>query len=126
MEVAHESSHHSSIRLRSDRPLTLPALLGHRPARAVDLSAYLGNYRYNRSNEDTFEIVETRDGLGLETPGNFPRSLFHLGDNEFHPGGARSVRVRFSFEGDVASRVEIYDPELSIRALREQQARRAD
>ncbi len=85
----------------------------------ADPSAYLGNYRYDRGNEGTFEIVETRGGLGLETPGNFPRSLFHLGDNEFHPGGARSVRVRFSFEGDVASRVEIYDPELSIRALRE-------
>ena len=85
----------------------------------ADPSAYLGNYRYDRGDEGTFQIVETRGGLGLETPGNFPRSLFHLGANEFHPGGARSIRVRFSFEGDVASRVEIYDPELSIRALRE-------
>ena len=85
----------------------------------ADKSAYLGNYRYDRGAEDTFHIVETRGNLGLERPGAFPRSLFHLGDNEFHPGGARSVRVRFSFEGRVAGRVDIYDPELSIRALRE-------
>lgn len=82
-------------------------------------SAYLGSYRYDSGSEDTFTIVESKGSLGLQRPGAFPRSLFHLGDNEFHPGGARSVRVRFSLEGGVARHVNIYDPELSIRALRE-------
>ena len=84
-----------------------------------DKSAYLGTYRYDRGERDTFEIVETQGTLGLKSPEKFPRALFHLGDNEFHPGGARSVRVNFSFEGRRAERVEIYDPQLSIRALRE-------
>lgn len=49
----------------------------------------------------------------------FGRTLFHhLGDHQFHPAGARSVRLRFRIEGERAVALTVLDPETLVTAHR--------
>ena len=82
------------------------------------LEAYMGEFRYGDGADQTFVIEETRGGLGLRRGEGFPRSLFHLGNDEFHPGGAIAVRIRFAFEGGKASVVTVLDPDVIAEGVR--------
>ena len=65
------------------------------------------------------------NGLGIAHRGGSPRRLVPLGNHEFHPAGAPSVRVRFEVGGELATAVAIYQPELvcAPRAHRARQRR---
>lgn len=79
---------------------------------------YLGTYKARGG--ELFDVTEGRFGLMVGQQGDFPRSLVHLGDHTFHPGGAPSVRVRFegAGSGEPARAFTIRDAELLVRAER--------
>lgn len=84
----------------------------------LPVDAYLGTYSFGPGEDERFEIVAQGGLLGLRRGSGFPRTLLHLGGHEFHPGGARSVRVRFEVASGRAVRVRIYDPELLVEGAR--------
>lgn len=84
----------------------------------VEKEAYLGVYSFGTGPDERFEIVDRRDFLGLRRGDGFARTLFHLGNHEFHPTGARGVRVRFELDGQRAVKVRVYDPDLLVEARR--------
>lgn len=82
--------------------------------------AYVGRYDVGTREEDGFEVELNRRGrLAILRRGEpFGRALFYQGDDVFHPGGAPSVRVRFTrLEGRIAS-FEILNPERVLTAVR--------
>ncbi len=87
-------------------PLPLPA------------AAYVGEYAWSAAASDRVDIEERRGMLALRRGEGFGRTLFHLGDHEFHPTGARSVRVRFEVAGDLVTALTVHDPEPILSARR--------
>ena len=87
-------------------PLPLPA------------EAYVGEYAWSDAAGDRLEVQERRGQLALRRGEGFGRTLFHLGGHEFHPGGARSVRVRFEVADDQVRALAILDPQVIVRARR--------
>ncbi len=85
---------------------------------AAEHRRYLGVYRYGRGEGDVFEVAPSMNGLGIAHRGGSARRLVPLGNHEFHPAGAPSVRVRFELGGELATAVAIYQPELVVRAAR--------
>ncbi|HET9765579.1 MAG TPA: twin-arginine translocation signal domain-containing protein [Thermoanaerobaculia bacterium] len=79
---------------------------------------YLGAYRFGSGAGDVFEVTPLMKGLGIARRGGQARGLVPLGNHEFHPAGAPSVRVRFEAAGELATSVAIYQPELVVRATR--------
>jgi hypothetical protein len=79
---------------------------------------YLGVYRYGEGAGDVFEVTPVMKGIGIARHGGSARGLVPLGNHEFHPAGAPSVRVRFEVTGELATAVAIYQPELVVRADR--------
>lgn len=102
----------------------LEALGGADPAYTSEplpapIAAYLGTYAYGPEPGQRFEILERRDQLSLRRGEGFPRFLFHLGDNAFHPAGAPAVRIRFTLEADRAeasraTAVTVLDPDVVV------------
>lgn len=85
---------------------------------ALPVAAYVGEYSWGAAAADRVEILERRGQLGLRRGEGFGRTLFHLGDHQFFPTGARSVRVRFQVADDRATGLEVLDPGLIVAARR--------
>jgi hypothetical protein len=75
---------------------------------------YLGVYRYGSGEDDAFEVAPSMKGLGIARRGRPVRRLVPLGDHEFYPAGAPSVRVRFEVGGEVATAVAIHQAQLLV------------
>ena len=81
---------------------------------------YVGSYLYGTGEGDRLEIAPSSNlkGLGIARRGGLARGLVPLGNHEFHPVGAPSVRVRFEVAGELATTVAIYAPDLMVSARR--------
>jgi hypothetical protein len=84
----------------------------------ADQRRYLGVYRFGSGTNDVFEVAPYMKGVGIARMGQIARGLSWLGNDEFHPAGAPSVRIRFSGGGEVAAAVAIYAPDLVVTAQR--------
>ena len=62
--------------------------------------------------------AETYDKLTIQRGAGSARTLFHQGDNGFHPAGAPSALVRFSDVDGTVTALEIHNPGLIVSALR--------
>jgi hypothetical protein len=91
------------------RPRSVP-LTDHQP--------YLGTYRFGPDALDQLEVYEDRDRLWLRRVEQAGRGITHVGDQAFYPAGAAAVRIRFIVEGGMATSLEVYDPDLIVRAVR--------
>ena len=81
---------------------------------------YVGSYSFGSNSSDRLEVLERGERLAIQGADLPARGLVYLGDQEFHPVGAEAVRIRFSFEGDRAATVSVYDPEVVVTARRTQ------
>ncbi len=85
---------------------------------------YLGRYRFGPGDTQVLEVLfqERQQVLSLGAVGGSWRGLTHLGDHTFHPAGAPSVRITFSFAetggGAPASSLAISAPVPLITAKR--------
>jgi len=83
------------------------------------LQRYVGVYAFGARDADRIEINVNAKGIPQFRRGALtPRNLIPLGDNAFHPAGAPAVRVRFAVDGEKASELSVYDPDLVLRARR--------
>ncbi len=84
----------------------------------LDIEAYTGTYAWGPGELERVSIIDRRGQLGFKVGERFPRTMFHVGDHDFHPGGAPHVRIRFTVEGGRAADVSVLDPDLVISASR--------
>ena len=79
----------------------------------------LGRYVFGSGDSEYLDVaLNERNGqIRLRRGEGDPRRLIHLGDFEFHPQGARDVRVRIAFETDTAV-LTVHDPDLLVTASR--------
>lgn len=80
-------------------------------------AAYLGTFELEGGGGVRFEIKDRNGQLILDQGGSF-RNLFHQGNHEFHPTGAKAVRIRFGLDAGQASRVTIADGPAVLAASR--------
>lgn len=79
---------------------------------------YVGLYQFGPGLRDVLEVAVGRFGLTVARRNETPSRLTPLGDHDFHPAGAPSVRIRFEMAGDRAVAVTVHDPEPALRARR--------
>lgn len=89
----------------------------------VELSAevlerYTGVYAFGPREGDRIEVGVNKGAAQLKRGGMAARGLVPLGDHAFRPVGAPAVRVRFVLDGDKASELTVFDPDLVLRARR--------
>lgn len=83
----------------------------------------IGRYAFGTGPDEQLVIATARMGgttaLTVTRPGvlSAARPLRHLGNREFFPAGAESVRIRFSGPA-AATTVSVFDPELLVTASR--------
>jgi hypothetical protein len=78
---------------------------------------YIGAYELGP--DDQLDVVlHERFGLQIRRNDGVARSLRYQGDDTFAPIGAPSVKIRFAVEGDRATAVTVFDPEVIATARR--------
>ncbi len=90
---------------------------------ASERETYVGVYAFGSGALDRLEVAEhsRTQMLRIKRSGQqFGRAMFYLGAHEFHPTGAPSVRIRFSFEGERAASVTVVDAQLIVAGNRVQ------
>jgi hypothetical protein len=81
-------------------------------------NAYLGAFAIERSLY-RFEITVNKQGLlAFKSADGGERTLFRVGEHEFHPTGAQAVRLRFELTGGRAQSLTIQDGSFRVRAGR--------
>lgn len=80
--------------------------------------AYAGTYAWGSGEDERVVILERRGALAFRRGERFPRRMFHLGNHEFHPGGAPHVRIRFEVADERAIGLSVVDSELVMAARR--------
>jgi hypothetical protein len=85
----------------------------------ADRNRYVGTYVFGSASNERLEVSVDKDGLSIIRPGMpFSRGLKHLGNGEFFPIGAESVRIRFGAGNGNATEVRVYDQDLVVTASR--------
>lgn len=74
-----------------------------------------GTYAFGEGASDRIEIAIVKGRLMFTRTGAVGRSLFCVGNREFHPAGASAVRIRFAGES-----LSVHDPDLMLTARRVQ------
>ncbi|HEX4823921.1 MAG TPA: hypothetical protein VFV19_06385 [Candidatus Polarisedimenticolaceae bacterium] len=82
------------------------------------LQRYVGVYAFGPRDADRIEISLNKGQAQFKRGTMMARNLIPLGENAFHPAGAPAVRVRFVVEGEKASELTVFDPDLVLRARR--------
>ncbi len=90
-----------------------------KPLSAEEVKMLCGNYTFGKGPRDRFEVTFVDDRLGVERLGGTRRLLFHLGDFEFYPSGAESVKLRFTVQGGKATALTVIDPTPVLSAVRQ-------
>jgi hypothetical protein len=85
---------------------------------AETLARYVGVYTFGVRDADRIEISVNKGTAQFKRGTMMARNLIPLGDNAFHPAGAPAVRVRFVVDGEKASELTVFDPDLVLRARR--------
>src|SRR5262249_55589770 len=86
------------------------------PLSEAEAAALAGTYTLGPTPADRFEVTASKAQLSIGRPGHFARGLFHLGNFEFCPIGAESVRVAFTREAP--AKLTVRDGELVLSANR--------
>ncbi len=90
------------------------------PLPAEQRERYVGDYAYGARADQRFSIVvlDKQERLGIKRGSDFPRALFHLGNNTFHPAGAPDVAIAFTVQNGKATGVSITTPAALLTATR--------
>lgn len=80
-----------------------------------EMPTYLGTYA---GTTGTIEITKTRFGMAIKAQGGFDRTLYRVGEHQFHPVGAPNVRVNFTLADGKAVRLEVVEAEWYASATR--------
>jgi hypothetical protein len=84
-----------------------------------DRQKYAGTYSFGPTSEDVLVIANEKNGLSITRPGlPFPRGLAAVGEDEFTPAGAESVRIQFKLRGDGSAELRVLDPDVLVTAIR--------
>ncbi len=81
-------------------------------------SMYVGNYEPVGAPGVVFRIGLRRGTLTFQRDERVMRFLNHLGNNEFSPGGAASVRISFDVDSGAALALAIHDGDVIVKANR--------
>ena len=80
---------------------------------------YLGKFLFGDGEDEYFKVsVNSRGMLFLGRGDNFGRTLHRVGDHQFAPGGAPSVRVVFQMHQRTATSLVIHDPNPVVEAIK--------
>jgi hypothetical protein len=88
------------------------------PLAVEDYARYLGTYRFGGAPDEEIHVTETRQMLQVwrEVGGN--KTVFHMGNHQFRPGGAPAVRIIFDVQADQAASLTVIDREPVLTAQR--------
>ncbi len=81
-------------------------------------SMYVGNYEPAGAPGVVFRVGLRRGTLTFQRDERVMRFLNHLGNNEFSPGGAASVRISFDVDSGAALALAIHDGDVIVKANR--------
>ena len=81
-------------------------------------SMYVGNYEPVGAPGVVFRVGLRRGTLTFQRDERVMRFLNHLGNNEFSPGGAASVRISFDVDCGAALALAIHDGDVIVKANR--------
>ena len=73
----------------------------------------LGTYIFGQGSNQQVEVTVEKGKLTWTRKGTMGRALFHLGEQEFYPGGAPAVRIRFTEEAGVRI-MTVSDPDVVL------------
>lgn len=93
-----------------------PAPVALEPA---DREAVVGRYSFGAAEGEWLDVDVANDRLGIQRPGHSRRGLVHLGGLQFHPVGARAVRIVFAREQGRVRRLTVADPDVLVTARRD-------
>jgi len=85
------------------------------PLSDEDRAACAGVFSYGPADADRFEITDSKGSLQFVKAPGPARGLTHVGNREFYPAGARSVRIRLDA---AASTATLTDGDLILSAAR--------
>ena len=84
---------------------------------------YVGAFAFGDAPEDVLQVTAdaTGGGLSIKGPGiKFAHRINYLGNDEFSPTGAESVRIRFGVVGESATSLSVVDAGVVVTATRQQ------
>lgn len=85
----------------------------------VEQKKYIGEYRFGKEETEVFIVdVNSRKTLQIGRKGNFGRGLNRVDENTFYPGGAPSVKIRFTIKENKATSLTIHEPTPIVTASR--------
>jgi hypothetical protein len=87
------------------------------PLSAADRASLEGTYVFGNRSRDSFIVDVTQNTLGITRAGATRLRLTHLGNLEFAPSGAPTVRIKFE-RVDARRALSVFDPDLVVRAVR--------
>ncbi len=80
---------------------------------------YLGEYRFGQGTDEVFSIeLNSRKMLSVGRKGSFGRVMNKIEEHVFAPGGAPSVRIRFSVKDGKVISFTIHEPEPILTAVK--------
>jgi hypothetical protein len=80
---------------------------------------YLGEYRFGDGADEIFTVeLNSRKMLSLGRKGYFGRVMNKIEEHVFAPGGAPSVRIRFTIKDSKAVSFSVHEPEPIVTAVR--------
>lgn len=90
------------------------------PLSEEDQVRYVGVYTLDTAPDVTIEIFLSQAGsLNIRKGAKgVSRTMYHLGNHEFHPAGADAVRIRFGVENGKTTRLSVVDGPITFNALR--------
>jgi hypothetical protein len=85
------------------------------PLNESDRTSLDGRYTFGPGPRDAFTVKTQGNLWGIQRDGGELRGLTHIGDLQFHPVGAPSVRVKFD-RGSAGTTISLLDPDLVVTA----------
>jgi len=72
---------------------------------------YIGQFGIDGESTETLEVIVAKNSsLSIKKgKSGIARTIYYLGDHEFHPVGAEAVRIRFAMENGACSGLSILD-----------------
>ena len=86
------------------------------PLTTDEMKPYLGIYQ--RENGDAITVSQTRFGLAIKGGTGGDCRLVRTGDHTFHPVGATNLRVAFTVNENMATRIEFVEATWMVSAVR--------
>lgn len=85
------------------------------PITQSEIDSIVGTFPFGVAENEQIEVTADKGSVTWTRKGTMGRSLIHLGEREFYPVGAASVRIRFKAEG-AKTVMTVNDPDLVLTA----------